>query len=345
MTPLPHQDLDHVLDYTAELWSDLRGRHLLVTGGTGFFGRWLVETFLWAEKRLSLQAHMTVLTRNPEHFLATAPHLAHAPALRLIQGDICTFPKLPDDASLLIHGAATVGATTDPPGNLDTWNTLVHGTQHLLELARAHRVSNMLFISSGAIYGKQPPDMAQLSETFTGAPDLTTDMSAYGEGKRAGEMLCALYASAFGLPIKIARCFAFVGPHLPLDGKFAVGNFIRDAMAGGPIRITGDGASIRSYLHAADLSIWLWTIFLRGQTLRPYNVGSAHALTILEVAEGVARAFMPPPEVRVAQIERSEVARSIYVPDVTRAQAELGLQETITFRDAIARTIQWLKSK
>lgn len=345
MTPLPHQDLDHVLDCTAELWSDLRGRHLLVTGGTGFFGRWLVETFLWAEKRLSLQAHMTVLTRNPDRFLATAPHLARTPALRLMRGDICTFPKLPDDASLLIHGAATVGVTADPLGNLDTWNTLVQGTQHLLELARSHRVTSMLFISSGAIYGKQQPDMAQLSETFAGAPDLMTDMSAYGEGKRAGEMLCALYVSAFGLPIKIARCFAFVGPHLPLDGKFAVGNFIRDAMAGGPIRVTGDGTSIRSYLHAADLSIWLWTILVRGQTLRPYNVGSAHAMTILEVAEGVARAFTPTPEVHVAQTGRPEVTRSIYVPDISRAQTELGLQETIAFHDAIDRTIRWYKSK
>lgn len=345
MTPLPQQDLDHVLDCTAALWSDLRKQHLLVTGGTGFFGRWLVETFLWAEERLSLHARITVLTRDPARFLSSAPHLAHASALRLIQGDICTVHKIPDDASVIIHGAATVGVASTHRGNLDAWNTLVQGTQNILEYARSNAVSSLLFISSGAIYGRQPPNLARLAEIFSGAPELTTDLSAYGEGKRAGEMLCTLYANAFDIPIKIARCFAFVGPHLPLDAQFAVGNFIRDGMAGGPIRIKGDGASVRSYLYAADLGIWLWTILLRGQSLHPYNVGSAEAMTILEVAEIVASTFVPKPEIHIAQPGQSGIARSIYVPDVGRAQTELGLRQSIAFHDAIRRTTRWYKSQ
>jgi len=345
MIPLPRQDLDHVLDCTADLWPDLRRQHLFVTGGTGFFGRWLVETFLWAEQRLALQARMTVLTRDPARFLATAPHLAHASALHLLQGDICTLPRLPDDASVFIHGAATVGVAATHLGNLDTWNTLVRGTQRILDLAYRNSVSSLLFISSGAIYGRQPPEIARLAETFAGAPDLTTARSAYGEGKRAAEMLCTLYAKAFDIPIKIARCFAFVGPHLPLNAQYAVGNFIRDGMAGGPIRVSGDGTAVRTYLYAADLSIWLWTILLRGQSLHPYNVGSTEAMTIREVAERVADMFEPRPTIHIAQRGLPEVARSFYVPEVSRAQIELGLQETIPFHDAVFRTIRWLESQ
>jgi nucleoside-diphosphate-sugar epimerase len=338
---LDSADLNHILNHTPDLWKEVQGQKILVTGGTGFFGCWLLESFLCANDQLGLRATAVVLTRSPESFAAKAPHLAGHPAVRLIQGDVRTFEFPVGDFPIVIHAATEASAKLNQEDPLLMFETIVGGTRQTLEFARTHGTRRFLLTSSGAVYGKQPPEMTHLPEDHLGAPDPMDPNAAYGEGKRAAEMLCRLYAHRFGLEPKIARCFAFVGPHLPLDAHYAIGNFIRDALRGGPIRINGDGSPLRSYLYAADLAVWLWTILLKGQTCRPYNVGSGKSISIAELADLVRRAVNPDLEIIVARQPDASQPPQRYVPSTERAGNELDLGSWIPLEAAIERTARW----
>jgi nucleoside-diphosphate-sugar epimerase len=334
-------DLDHILAYTGTLWEELRGGRLFITGGTGFFGCWLLESLLWANAKYDLNAQATVLSRNPEAFARKAPHLAGNPAITLHQGDIQNFAFPAGHFTHVIHAATEASAKLNAEAPLVMLDTIVNGTRRALEFAVASGARKFLFTSSGAVYGTQPPDILNIFEDYPGAPDPMDPRAAYGNGKRIAEHLCALFAKQHGLETKIARCYAFVGPYLPLDIHFAIGNFIRDALRGGPICVNGDGTPFRSYLYAADLAIWLWTILFKGETGRPYNVGTEEGLPIAQIARLVADSVTPVCRVEIAREPTPGTAAPRYVPATRRARCELGLECWVPLADAIRKTEMW----
>ena len=347
---LPAEDLDHILAHTEGLWEPLRGQALFVTGGTGFFGRWLLESFAHANSALHLDARMIVLSRNPDAFKKIASHLAYDPAIIFVQGDVRAFQfdevraqfgsEAPRRFGFVIHAATEASAKLNAENPLLMVDTIVQGTRAALEFAVASGAKRFLLTSSGAVYGRQPSAITHVSEDYMGGPDCTDTNSAYGEGKRIAELLCACFHKQHGIEPLIARCFAFVGPFLPLDTHFAIGNFIRDAFRG-PIHVGGDGTPYRSYLYAADLAIWLWTILLKGEPLRPYNVGSDKDVTIRELAQTVAGTFAAPPPVVIARDPSPGKSPERYVPSIDRAGAELNLEVWIGLEKAISLTSAW----
>jgi len=333
-------DLDHILTHTEGLWEDLRGKRLFITGGTGFFGCWLLESFAWANDSLDLNASAVVLTRNYSVFQKNAPHLAANPAIQFHAGDVRDFAFPEGEFSHIIHAAATSAvATFNDEDPLVKFDTVVEGTRRTLDFAARCNARKFLLTSSGAVYGKQPAGMTHVAEDYTGAPDPGDVNSAWGEGKRAAEFLCAYHSGKYGIETKLARCFSFVGPYLQLDIHYAIGNFIRDALNGGPIRVNGDGTPYRSYLYAADLAIWLWTILFKGESCCAYNVGSEESMTIAELADNVAHCFQKPVEVRIAKLPVQDRAPNRYVPSTKRAQNNLGTRQVVNLREAIERTM------
>jgi nucleoside-diphosphate-sugar epimerase len=337
-------DLDQVLADTRALWDELRGQRIYITGGTGFFGCWLLESFAWANDKLSLHATAFVLTRDPATFRLKAPHLANHPAIQLHIGDVRTFEFPAGSFSHIIHGAAEARADSMSAPDLQlTLDTIIEGTRHTLEFARQCQAKKFLMISSGAVYGRQPPDLTYLPEEYAGAPDPLDPRSAYGEGKRAAELLCALYSKQYGLQTKIARCFAFVGPYLSRVAGFAIGDFIQAGLAGTPIQVRGDGTAYRSYLYAADLATWLWTILFRGKPCQPYNVGSDRQVMIRDLANLVSSSCGSTSTVQIAQQATLHRLHERYVPSVRRAVSELNLKQTVDLTVAIQKSFAYLR--
>jgi dTDP-glucose 4,6-dehydratase len=325
-------DLDHILAYTRDLWSDLRGQRICITGGTGFIGQWLLESFVWANARLSLGATAVVLTRSPSDFASRRPDLAVCSCIQLVLGDVQYFTCLHGDFPFIIHAAEDGHCAP-----LQQFDTIVSGTRRILEFAVEHGKGNLLLLSSGAVNsGLDSPTWEQDRR----GPDTLVARSAYTEAKRAAETLAMLFGSTYSLPVKIARLFSFVGPYLPVDGRFAAGTFLQEAAFGNPLHVYGGSRVMRSYLYPSDLMIWLWTILFRGLNSRAYNAGSDFPISILDLAHHIAdvagvKVKEHPPEF--------PSLNPYYVPDIRRAGAELNLHITVDLASAIGKSVAWFK--
>jgi len=331
---IPAQDLDDILRIAAADLAALRGKAIFITGGTGFFGKWLLAALLRANDEMNLEMNLTVLSRDPAAFLAKHPEIAAATGLAFLRGNVADFSADEGRFDFVLHGATDTTAFTSEADERERSRAIVQGTQNVLALARRNH-ARLLNISSGAVYGSATGKREGASETDYAA---ARPVTPYGLAKREAEALCAESHTDF----VTARAFAFLGPHLPLDTHFAAGNFLRDAIRGGPILVRGDGTALRSYLHPVDLVTWLLAILVRGTRGEAYNVGSDEIVSTAELARLTAAAVTPPVEVTI-QSTQPQGPQNIYLPDITRAKTELGLAVTIPLREAISRTIVFLR--
>lgn len=339
---LPAADLEAILSRLPHIWDQLRGVNIFLTGGTGWFGRTLLEAITHANRVAGTDIRVTILTRAPDLFFAAAPHIASDPTVTLHAGDVQDFAFPSAQFSHIIHAATTSAHETfagESP--LAKFDTLVAGTRRVLDFARQAETRKFLFTSSGVAYAP-PQDDVPIPETCLRAPDTCAPDTTLGQAKRVAEVLCTTYGHEYGMNVTIARCFSFVGPFMPLDLHYAIGNFIQEAMHNRPIVIQGDGSPIRSYLYTADLIVWLLALLLRKGAPRTYNVGSDQGISILDLAQLIKDVTHSRQPIHVLGNEHHSIGnpvRNSYVPNITRAQNELSLAAWTDLRSSIRQTI------
>lgn len=332
-------DCEYIYLKTGIFLDKFKDKTIFITGGTGFIGKWFLEYFSWLNDNKNACMEIIVLSRNPSKFISDFPHFARNYII-YYTGDVIDFCSFDRHVDYIIHAATDSDAETNKNFPLKMVDTAVLGTRRILDFAVEKNVKCLLYLSSGAVYGTPPENELYFEESSLGAPDVLDSSSAYGESKRMAELLCKLYFEQFRLKSVIARCFAFVGPYLPLDKHFAIGNFINNVLRHEDIIIKGTGMPLRSYMYASDLIVWLLYCLFKGEGGTAYNVGSDQPVSIKDLAE-ITASFNSDLTVKVLNQTNTSQRNFNYIPDTSKIRSDLHVPEVIALKEAISRTINF----
>ncbi|MBC7428730.1 MAG: NAD(P)-dependent oxidoreductase [Bacteriovorax sp.] len=312
------------------LTTELKNKCILITGGSGFFGKNLCSALVTLNISKKLGMKIYALARTD----------VSLEGVQFIRHDVTQPFNFQGPIDFIIHAATPV---ISEENNIDMiMDIIVNGTQHTLNFAERINCSKFLLVSSGAVYGEQPEDLKKIPEDYTIKESFYNFKSAYSTGKRISELLALDWSKRTGKHLTIARCFAFSGKFLPIDQHLAIGNFVRDAIKEHVINVKGDGCAIRSYLDAEDLVIWLLTILIKGESGEAYNVGSDQEITIKELALKIAEK-VPGTHVVIQDNESSKKKRNRYIPSIEKAKFKLKLEVKINLGSSIQKMIDFNK--
>ena len=339
------EDCQEVTQGSVTLLKPLKEKNILITGGTGFMGTWISEMVAFMNDNHDFNIKLIILSTRAKDYHLKAPHIASRDDVTLIEKDIRSLIDIPMEVNWIIHAAANPDNRIHASNPLQTIDVIVNGTKTLLEYAaREPELEKILNISSGQVYGIQPWDVDNNPENYFGSLDPSSLASTYSEAKRLAETLCTAYRNQHRLPIVNVRPFAFIGPHQLLDRPWAINNFIRDSLRGGPIKILGDGGTVRSYMYPSDMAWWILNMLVHGQVGENYNLGSPYGVTLLQLADIIANKSAKKPKI-VTNVSSGHFTRTKFVPDISLAQKKLGLKLKVDLEKAVTRTFIWNQIK
>ena len=335
------EDFETILE---ESYTDLEclvNSNIVITGASGFIGKWLTFSWLYARQKLDGKGKILLTSRDLTSLSKLCESFEGGREIAYLESDIrtITIPKT-FKPQFLIHAATPASAQLNNDDPAEMLSNIIDGQKQILNQAKQSGVENVLFLSSGAIYGTQPSDMRLVNETYVGGPLLTSATSAYHEGKRVAELLGNIFADRGGLRFTTGRLFAFLAPYLPFNTHFAAGNFMLDALENRNIAIKSDGQSVRSYQYGTDLCVFLWALLNRGQSGEAYNVGSDEPILISDLALKIKEIVNPHIKVSFRKNDVEQIS-SRYVPDISKMSQNLKVKNKYGTADAVSRTASW----
>jgi nucleoside-diphosphate-sugar epimerase len=320
----------------------LKSATIVVTGGTGFFGKWLAESIAVLNDMYAFGIECHLVARGVDGFRATCPHLAQRKDIHLVRCDVRYLNEFPSSTQWVVHAAATPDNRLHASNPVEVMGTIAEGTTNVLRLAaRCADLRMIANVSSGHVYGLQPIEAPSTSENAFGRLSCSEPSSAYAEAKRFAETLCAAARTQAHLPVVTLRPFAFIGPYQSLETPWAINNFLRDALHGKAIRVFGNGQTVRSYMYGSDLATWVLSILVGAKSGRAYNLGSSEPISIEAVARLIAACVNPAPDVILGSALESHPNVSRFVPDTTAAKRDFGLDVATSLETAVRRTVAW----
>jgi nucleoside-diphosphate-sugar epimerase len=338
------KDQDEIACRLEAEFRELDGKEILISGGTGFVGQWILHGFVGAQRMYGFRPNIVVISRDPHKFRAANACFDQL-NIEFITADIGELGDeliLKRSVDFYIHGATDV-ATNPIDHQIDgVLRTGINGTLNSSRLAINNGCKRILNLSSGAVYGPQPKDLQRISESYTGAPSTLDSGTSYHHVKRLSEYLIHSEGMARGVEVVTARLFAFLGPFLARDSYFAAGNFLESARKKTRIEVLGNGQPVRTYQYPVDLVVALVGLLVRGSSGNAYNVGSDEEVTIAGLADLITSigTIEHPPHIHGKS--HNNLAGNRYVPDISKINRDIGFKNEISLSQAVNRTIHWL---
>jgi nucleoside-diphosphate-sugar epimerase len=350
-------DLDYICSNLKEEFSRIAGKKLLIIGGAGFLGYYLVQSVLhWNDIVDDSQAiQLTVYDNYIRGVPDWLTNLKGNPNLRLVKHDIThPLPEDMDDFSFIIHAASIASPTYYRKYPIETMDANVNGLRTLLEYCRQQQekgkpVEGFLFYSTSEIYGDPSPENIPTPETYRGNVSCTGPRACYDESKRYGETLCVNFARQYDLPIKTARPFNNYGPGLKITDKRVLPDFARDVLAGRDIILLSDGSPTRTFCYIADAIVGYYKILVKGKPGEAYNIGAEKPeISMANLAERVtdlAKELFDYQGKVVCQKSSDEDYLidnpNRRCPIITKARTDLGYNPTIGIDEGLKRSLIW----
>ncbi len=307
-------------------------RRAVVTGGAGFLGSHLCTELRRREVEVvCLDNFLTGTAVNIEHLIGD-------PGFRLVQCDVTDYIHVPGEVDLVLHFAS-------PASPIDYLNLPIHtlkvgsvGTLHALGLAK-EKGARFLLASTSEVYGD--PQVHPQAEDYWGHVNPVGPRGVYDEAKRFAEALTVAYRGQHEVDTAIVRIFNTYGPRMrPRDGR-AIPTFIRQALAGEPLTVTGDGAQTRSVCFVSDLVRGILALAWSEQS-GPMNIGNPHELSVLQIARDVRAATESAAPIEF--IDRPVDDPTVRRPDTTLARDLLRWEPQVPWQEGLARTVEWFRS-
>src|SRR5690554_4860302 len=280
------EDIRSILDSNRDI-NNLSGKTVFITGGTGLIGSFIVKLLIEAGKSLPSPIKVLVLSRNAEKILDIFGK-EYSKKIRVVEGDILQLPSIDFPIDYFIHGASVTSSLQFIEQPVNTIETIVNGTQNVLDLALRLKAKSFVFLSSMEVFGFVQ-NTKPVDESEYGYIDILNVRSSYPESKRLAECLCSAYSKEFGLSIYIARLAQTIGPGMEYGDSRVAGHFARAVIEGKDIVLTTDGSTKRNTIYVADAVSAILTILLKGEAGQAYNVADKRSfLSIKDTAIMIA---------------------------------------------------------
>lgn len=343
------EDLEMINQALGDEVLNLEGKTVLITGGAGFLGNYLVSTIMHLNKTRFLRPARLISLDN--FITGQKKPLLNLKGYRdykFVEHDVRKPFRIREKVDFVIHAAGIASPIYYKKYPLEAIDVATLGTRNFLELARQKKSGSFLFFSSSEIYGDPRPEQIPTSEDYRGNVSCVGPRSCYDESKRLGEALTITYFQHYGTPVKIVRPFNVFGPGMKHNDFRVVPAFLMNALRGKPLKVHGDGKQTRTFCYITDAIVGIYKVLLSNTGGEVYNVGNDdNEIPMIRLAKGVANLFKKKVAVNTIpypdNYPRDEPMRR--APDLRKIRRKLGFKPQMKLKTGLKRLLDWYRSE